>query len=345
MNGASRYAPGAPAAMDLGDNTNLWGPPPAALAALAALRPATVSRYPSTWGEPLKEAVAAALGVRPGQVITGCGSDQVLDAAIRTCAAPGSRLVFSTPTFSMIPAFAAINRLEAVAVPFRADWDIDPDRLLAARGAVTYLCAPNNPTGTAASRAAIEEVVARSAGTVIIDEAYAEYAGTSALDLAGISDRVLVTRTMSKAYGLAGLRVGFGIASEALVARIEDARGPYAVTAPSEAAAVAALTDGVAWMEARVAETQALRERFVAAMAGARLVWALPTQANFVLLATRDGAADTIRRLDAALRSRGVAARLLPALAGLGDALRVTIGPWELMTPVLETIAALEEET
>lgn len=345
MTAPLRYEPGPAAAVDLSDNTNLWGPAPAARAALERLGAGALSRYPTTWGEGLKAAVASYLPVPEAQVVTGCGSDDVLDAAIRAYAEPGARLVFSAPTFSMLPVFAAVNRLEAVAVPFRPDWDLDADRLVAAGGAVTFLCAPNNPTGTGISPAAIEAVVAGTKGLVIIDEAYAEYAGTSAVSLATAGSRVLVTRTMSKAFGLAGLRVGYGVGSPELVRRIEAARGPYKVTAPSEAAAVAALMQDVPWMQARVAETIALRERFLSAIAGARRVQALPSMANFVLLVPTAGEPAIIRRLDASLRTRGIAARLCPALPGIGDALRVTIGPWEMIGPVVEVVADLEAGT
>lgn len=340
MTAPLRYEPGPAAAVDLGDNTNLWGAPPAARAALAAASTPAISRYPSPYGDRLKAAAAGYLGVRPDQVVTGCGSDDVLDAAIRSAAEPGQRLVFSAPTFSMIPAFAGISRLKPVAVPFRADWDIDAERLVAAHGAVTYLCAPNNPTATGISREAIEFVVAQAKGLIIIDEAYAEYAGVSAIDLLERSDRVLVVRTLSKAFGLAGLRVGYAAGASALVERIEAARGPYKVSVASEAAAVAALTEDRDWMMARVAETLALRARLVAAVASSPDCVLLPSQANFVLAVPRPGSPGAIRALAERLRARDITGRFFPALPGIGDALRLTIGPWEMVTPVIEAMTA-----
>lgn len=338
MTASLRYEPGPAASVDLGDNTNLWGAPPAARGALAAASTAAISRYPSPYGDALKTAAAGYLGVRVDQVVTGCGSDDVLDAAIRSAAEPGQRLVFSSPTFSMIPAFAGINRLQPVPVPFRADWDIDPEALLAARGAVTYLCAPNNPTATGISRAAVEFVAERATGLVIIDEAYAEYAGVTALDLLERSDRVLVVRTLSKAFGLAGLRVGYAAGAPGLIERIEGARGPYKVSVASEAAAVAALNDDRGWVMARVAETLALRERFEAAVASAPDCSLLPSHANFVLAVPRPESPDAIRALADRLRARDVTGRFFPALPGIGDALRLTIGPWEMLAPVIEAM-------
>ncbi len=339
MTSTLRYEPGPTAAVDLGDNTNLWGTPPAARSALMAAAAGQASRYPSPYGERLQTAAADYLGVSPDQMVTGCGSDDVLDAAIRSAAEPGQRLAFCGPTFSMIPALASINRLEPVAIPFRPDWDIDPDRLVAARGAVTYICAPNNPTATGASRAAIEAVLDGTQGLVIVDEAYAEYAGNTVVDLLPRSDRLLVVRTLSKAFGLAGLRIGYAAGAPELARRIEGARGPFKVTSISEAVAVAALTEGRRWVTERVEETVAVRRRFEAVVAAIPGWELLPSQANFVLARPAPGATDTAVALDARLRAVGVAGRFFPALPGIGDAIRFTIGPWEMLAPVVEAMA------
>jgi histidinol-phosphate aminotransferase len=339
MTESLRYQSGPTAAVDLADNTNLWGAAPAARAALAAAANGPVSRYPSPYGERLKTAAAEYLGVRPDQVVTGCGSDDVLDAAIRTAALPGQRLAFSAPTFSMIPAFAASNRLEPFAIPILPSWDIDVERLIAAGAAVTYICSPNNPTATGVSRAAIELVVERAAGLVIVDEAYAEYAGATAVDLLARSDRLLVVRTLSKAFGLAGLRVGYAAGEPQWIQRIEAVRGPFKLTAPSEAAGAAALTEDLAWMEARVADTLSLRARFESEVARTVHWELLPSAANFVLARPAPGSPDTAAALDARLRARGVAGRLFPALPGIGDAIRFTIGPWAMIAPVVAEMA------
>jgi len=339
MTTSLRYDPGAPAPVDLGDNTNLWGTPPAARAALQRAAARGASRYPTAYGERLKDAAARYIGASPDQVVTGCGSDDVLDVAIRTAAAPGARLAFCAPTFSMIPIFGGINRLENVAIPFHREWDLDVDQLLAARAAVTFICAPNNPTATGVSRTAIEAVVDGAPGLVIIDEAYAEYSGTTAVDLLARSDRLLVTRTLSKAFGLAGLRVGYGIGSPGLIRQLEAARGPYKVTAISEAAAVAALTDDLAWVSERVVETLALRARFEAAVSGLTDWQLLPSRANFVLAVPSVESTDTVAALQARLLARGVSGRRIGDYPGGGGALRITIGPWEMMEPVLAAMA------
>ena len=331
----SLYA-GEPAAceIDLSDNTNLWGTPPAALRAIREMADAGVTRYPSAYALALKDAIAAYAGVDVSRIVTGCGSDDVLDSAIRALAEPGERLAFCAPTFAMIPLFARLNGVEPVAVPTTASWDIDPDALVATGARVIYVCSPNNPTGTIASRAALERLLERAPGVVIFDAAYAEFADDDLLDLATSSERVVVVRTMSKAFGLAGLRVGYAVAAPSVAIEVEKSRGPYKVSGVAERAAVAAFGDARGWVAGRVADARASRVWLTVAL-GTLGLTPLPSQANFVLVPVT-GASAVARRM----RERGVAVRAFEALPGIGDALRITAGP----APVMErALAALEE--
>jgi histidinol-phosphate aminotransferase len=331
----SLYA-GEPAAceIDLSDNTNLWGTPPAAIRALREMADAGMTRYPSAYALALKDAIAAYAGVDVSCVVTGCGSDDVLDSAIRALAEPGERLAFCAPTFAMIPLFARLNGVEPVAVPMTASWDIDPDALVATGARVIYVCSPNNPTGTSVSRGAVTRLLERAPGVVIFDAAYAEFADDDLLDLATSSDRVLVVRTMSKAFGLAGLRVGYAMAAPGIAIEVEKSRGPYKVSAAAERAAVAALGDARGWVCERVTDARGSRVWLTVAL-GTLGLTPLPSQANFVLVPV-NGAAAVAR----CMRERGVAVRAFEALPGIGDALRITAGP----APVMErALAALEE--
>ena len=132
-------------------------------------------------------------------------------------------------------------------------------------------------------RGAIERVLAAARGFVILDEAYAEFAGTSCLDLVAMNDRVLVVRTMSKAFGLAGLRVGYAVGAPALVAEVEKSRGPYKVSTVAERAAVASLTHDQGWVAERVEDARTSRERLAESLRALGLE-PLPSEANFVLV-------------------------------------------------------------
>ncbi len=335
------YDPGRqPVEIDLSDNTNLFGANPAALAAVAALSPDQLTRYPEVDAAGLRAEIAALHGVAPENVATGCGLDDVIDSALRAFCDPGDTLAYPDPTFGMVALFARMNAVRPLPVPLGPDLAPDPAALLAARGRVTYICQPNNPTGILWDRAALERFAARATGVVLIDEAYADFTEhPSAIDLATRSDRVLVLRTLSKAYGLAGLRIGYAIGPAPLIREVEKSRGPYKVTAAADAAARAILREGRDWVRDIVAQTVRNRERFASELErmGFR---ALPSAANFVLipLGASGGAPPTAAELTSALREQGIAVRAFPGLPGLGDSIRVTIGPWESMRRFLDAL-------
>ncbi|MDQ6828570.1 MAG: histidinol-phosphate aminotransferase family protein [Gemmatimonadota bacterium] len=325
------YAPDeTPCAIDLSDNTNLWGMPPAARIAIANAGPAV--RYPSAYCGELKRALSSHLGVDAAMIVTGCGSDDVLDSAMRALGNPGDTIAYPEPTFTMIPTIARVNRLVPVGIALRSDYTIDVDALLAERAQITYLCSPNNPTSTAIARADLERVVNAAAGIVIIDEAYAEFAGANCIDLLGTSDRLFITRTMSKAFGLAGLRIGYGVSSAVLATEVEKSRGPYKVNALAECAAVAVLRNGMSWVRDTVAESISVRARLTREF-GRRGFGVAPSAANFLFVPTADA-----REIARRLRTRGVAVRVFDALPTFGSALRITVGPWPAMDRLLAAL-------
>lgn len=322
-------------AIDLSDNTNLWGAPPSALRTLRATVEDSVTRYPAAYEPALREALANYAGVSPDMIVAGCGSDDVLDSAIRAFAEPGDVLCMPAPSFSMIPVFARTSGLLPVEVPLTARLDADDAAMLETRARITYLCSPNNPTGQGFSRESVERTVRGAAGLVIIDQAYSEFGGESFTDLVSADRPVLVTRTLSKAFGLAGLRVGYGIGSPDIVGEIMKARGPYKVNALGERAAIAALQNDRRWVADRVADVVANRTRFRQELAQRGLA-SLPSDANFVLLPVKDCAA-----VSRQLRRLGIGVRELPSLPGIGDALRIGIGPWDLMERCLDALGTV----
>jgi histidinol-phosphate aminotransferase len=320
--------------VDLSDNTNLWGAPPSALLALRESAEESVTRYPVAFEPALRQALADYAGVPADMIVAGCGSDDVLDSAIRAFGEPGDFLCLPAPSFSMISVFARTNGLIPIDVPLTARLDADTAAMLETGAQITYLCSPNNPTGGAFTREAVERVVRGTAGLVIIDQAYAEFGGEAFTDL--VSTRpVLVTRTLSKAFGLAGLRIGYGIGSPELVGEIMKARGPYKVNALAERAAIAVLKNDRGWVADRVTDVIANRTRFRKELA-LRGITSLRSEANFVLVPVKDCVADSQE-----LRRMGIAVRALPSLPGIGDALRIGIGPWDLMELCLDALGNL----
>ncbi|RKI11149.1 aminotransferase class I/II-fold pyridoxal phosphate-dependent enzyme [Corallococcus sp. AB030] len=328
------YSPAKkPCRVDLSDNTNLFGAPPSADRVLREEGFLRLARYPAGYAPDLKRAVATYAGVSVENVTTGCGSDDVIDCALRAFLEPGDAVAFPDPTFVMVPMYARLSALKPVPVPLRADHDLDVNGLLATGAKLIYVCTPNNPTGTVASRAAVERLVDSAPGVVLIDQAYVEFTrGGDFLDLARTRPNVLVTRTMSKAFGLAGLRVGWGVGAPSLVAEVEKARGPYKHTALGEAVAVAALTDDVPWMEACAAEAVENRERLRGALKALGLE-PLPSEGNFLLVPMPEA-----RRVGEALRERNVNVRVFEGLTGVGDALRIGCGPWPMVASALKAL-------
>jgi histidinol-phosphate aminotransferase len=324
-------------ALDLSDNTNLFGSSPAARRAVAGMQSDELTRYPAVFAESLRELLAERLGVKPGNIATGCGSDDVIDSTIRAFCEPGDSVAYPDPTFGMVPLFARMNAARPIAVPLGEDFALDPDALAAAHARITYLCRPNNPTGTLFEAGAVERIAARTAGIVLLDEAYADFAGEGMIQHAVASDRLIVLRTLSKAHGLAGLRVGFAVGPERLIREIEKSRGPYKITAAADTAARAVLGEDGAWVDSVVADVTRNRDRLAAELAALGMhTW--PSSANFLLV--RSPRPDVVA-LGAALREHGVAVRVFPALTVAGDCFRVTIGPWMAMDRFLTALQAV----
>jgi histidinol-phosphate aminotransferase len=334
--------------VDLSDNTNLWGPHPAALEVVRNAPPEVIARYPTVYATPLKEAVARRFGVGLENVTTGCGSDDLLDSSFRAAAFPPGLMSFPDPTFSMIEAFARMNGLESRPVPWETAMR-DPLTLLARDPDLVYICRPNNPTGRSPSGDWVRQLLdaaGPSGPLVVLDEAYADYAQEDLVDDAVSSHRLLVLRTFSKLYGLAGLRVGVGIGPAHLIQEVEKSRGPYKVSQVAEGAAAAAMDDNSGWARGIVKETIMNREKLRGELED-RGLRPLPSEANFLLVPVGPGGGGGLKegaiQIGSALKARGVAVRPFPRLPEIGDAIRVSIGPWALLERFLDAIDQLLE--
>jgi histidinol-phosphate aminotransferase len=347
------YSPGtAPCATDVSDTINLWGAPPAAVDAVRASTAETVAHYPALYNATLKAPIAEYAGVAPEEVVTGCGSDDVIDCALRAFAEQGGVVAHAAPTFSMVPVYARANGMEPVGVPLAGDdYAVDAEALLALDAAVIYLCTPNNPTATPVARETVRRVVAGARGLVIVDEAYAEYVLADPETRAEVftpeapgMGRVLALRTMSKAFGLAGLRVGYGVGDARVVREVEKARGPFKVTYPAERGALAALADADdarRWVAAHARAAVAQRARLTAGLRALGLAPA-PSAAHFVFVPV-PRAREVAERLraehDVGVRVFAGLPTAVPALAASGgEGLRVNAGPEPVQRRFLDAL-------
>ncbi|TMM45876.1 pyridoxal phosphate-dependent aminotransferase [Qipengyuania marisflavi] len=329
---------GGRALIKLSANENPLGCSAQARAALAET--GDPARYPDPDATALRAAIGALHGIDPARIVCGSGSGELLECAVQAYCGVGDEVVFSQFSFSLYPLLA--HRVGATIVAAEDDdFVASVDQLLACvteRTRAVMLDNPNNPAGTYLGREELARLHAGLPGNVllVVDQAYAEYVadgeGDGALELAAQHDNVLITRTFSKAYGLAAERIGWATGAPGLVDALNRLRGPFNVTAIGQRAGVAALEDQAFVTGSRDANNTE-RARFTAAIAalGNHGMRAVPSQANFVLVLFA-GALDAASAL-AALAEAGYAVRHLPG-QGLPDALRITIGTAEHMDDI-----------
>lgn len=338
------YVPGKAAGADgrplvkLSANENPLGSSALALAARsAAVEP---SRYPDPGSTDLREALGAIHAIDPLRIVLGTGSDELLNLAAQGYAGPGDEVLFTRFSFAVYD----IAARRCGAVPVEAadrDYGTDVDALLAAvteRTRVVFLANPNNPTGTYLPPAEVERLHAGLPAHVlfVLDQAYAEYLPQADSDhglaLAAAHNNVLVTRTFSKIFGLAGERIGWATGAPGLIDTLNRIRGPFNVTNSGQAMALAALAD-TGFIARSREHNQIERARFVTAIEalGNHGLRAVPSEANFVLVLF-EGAL-TAEAAYNGLAQRGYIVRWLPN-QGLGHALRITIGTAEQMDAI-----------
>ena len=319
------------------DGNEGLAPDPALLTRLAGADPEIIRRYPKP-GD-LEAALAERCGVAPEQVVATCGADDALDRACRAALAPGRQLVLPAPTFEMVGRYARLVGAEVIQVP----WPGGPyplDAVLAATGPDTGAVAvvsPNNPTGAVASAADLEALGAAVPHAVIlVDLAYGEFADE---DLTGVALRLpnaIVFRTLSKAWGLAGLRVGYALGPAPLIDWLRVTGNPYAVTGLSALLASWRLAEGQSAVDAFVGRVRHERRALgdLLARLGAE---PYPSQANFVLVRVADAVA-----LRDGLAAHGIAVRAWPGRADLRGLVRITCpgdsGDFDRLARTLEEV-------
>lgn len=316
----------------LNTNENPYPPSPAVLAALHAATAETIRLYPDPEARELRRLAAALYRVDPAQILVGNGSDELLALLLRATVDPGDRVAFPTPTYSLYETLVAVQGGETVCVPFGPDFVL-PEALARTRARVTFLCNPNSPSGTRASREMVERIVQAVDGLVVLDEAYVDFAAEHLMDLVGRYPNVVVLRTLSKSYSLAGLRIGLLVGRAELVHGLRTVKDSYNVNRLSLVAGEAALADQ-ATMRANVARVVTTRARLTEELA--RLGYeVLPSEANFVL-ARRRGVDQA--PIAVALAARDILVRHFGALP---DALRITVGADAEIDALLAALSSL----
>ncbi|MFF2921696.1 histidinol-phosphate transaminase [Streptomyces celluloflavus] len=339
LDGIPTYKPGRPAAADgpvsykLSSNENPYPPLPGVLESAVAAA-GSFNRYPDMACTGLMAELAEHFSVPVEHLATGTGSVGVAQQLIQATAGPGDEVMYAWRSFEAYPIITQVSGATSVQVPLTSDEVHDLDAMLAAitdRTRLIFVCNPNNPTGTVVRRAELESFLDRvpSDVLVVLDEAYREFNRDAevpdGIDLYRDRPNACVLRTFSKAYGLAGLRIGFAVAHEPVAAALRKTAVPFGVSQLAQEAAVASLRSEAALME-RVDALVVERARVLDALAGQG--WTLPeSHANFVWLRLGDRAAD----FAAACERAGVVVRPFA-----GEGVRVTIGESAAMDLFLE---------
>ena len=333
------YRQGKPAADDafkLSSNENPYEPIPEVLEAIAA---ASVNRYPDAAGTELRGILADRFGVGIGSVHLGAGSVSVLSQLIQAAAGPGDEVVYSWRSFEAYPGLVAVAGATGIQVPNAADGGHDLKAMAAAiteRTRVVIVCSPNNPTSTVVGEADFLDFMAAVPPTVLVllDEAYIEFVTEgSAVNgslLIGRYPNLVVLRTFSKAYGLAGLRIGYAVGPEYLLDAARSTTIPLSVTEPAQRAAIASLEHEAVLLE-RVSRLSLLRDRVWFALT--ELGWSVPRpHGNFVWLATGD---DTERAAEV-FAAHGIVTRPFHP-----EGIRISIGEEQSVDALLAAAAEL----
>jgi len=304
----------------LNTNENPFGPSPRVLQAIREIEPEALRRYPNPTADEFREAAAKLFDVTPDNIIAGNGSDDILTIATRTFIGPGGRLAYPDPTYSLYPVLAKLDDAEAVPVPWEKNYALPVDALLATKAHAIYLANPNAPTGTFIPPATIGALAGKFSGLVLVDEAYVDFADDHCVALVKEHRNVVVSRSLSKAYALAGLRFGFAIAQKDVIDEMMKVKDSYNCDAISVAAATAAILDQEharkSWEHVR-----AERSRMSDELNG--MGWdVIPSQANFILVNVPGGHA---REAYLGLKKQGILVRYFDK-PGLNDKIRITIG-------------------
>jgi len=321
----------------LNTNESPYPPSPKVYAALRkAINPA-LRLYPEPLSDSLRTAAAAVYGVSPASIIAGNGSDEILSMLLRCFVGPKDRVAFPVPTYSLYDTLVEIQDGESVRVEYPEDFSL-PEALAGQNGALTFLCNPNAPSGTLVSLAEIAKLAMTVAGILVVDEAYIDFAATeaaSSIPLIRQIPNLVVLRTFSKSFSLAGMRIGLGFGSEQIIAGMMKVKDSYNVNRLSMIAATAALQD-MAWMRRNVARIQRSRKKLSAALK--RLGYQVyPSHANFVLARKPE---ENLKPVYEELKRRKILVRYFDT-PGLQDCLRITIGTPKEVQALVNELASI----
>ncbi|MGE3818139.1 MAG: histidinol-phosphate transaminase [Isosphaeraceae bacterium] len=334
----SGYTPGEQprelSTIKLNTNENPYPPSPRALDAIRKAAGENLRRYPDPLGTAFRETAARLHGVTADMIMPGNGSDDVLTILTRAFVGPGGVVLSPTPSYILYRTLAEIQDARLIEFPFGPDWSIDPSAFTHPEARLAFLANPNSPSGTRLSPEQVGALAKRCACPLVVDEAYADFAETHCLGLIAEFPHVIVTRSFSKGYSLAGLRLGYAVARPEVIAGLVKVKDSYNCDTLSLAGGAAALEDQ-AHFRANRDRVRATRRRLTDALRS--LGFSCPeSQANFVWCEGRPDAP----AIHQALKDRQILVRLM-RYPGLPPGLRITVGTDAEVDRLLEELGKL----
>jgi histidinol-phosphate aminotransferase len=320
----------------LNTNENPYPPSPRAMEAIRSYQPEGLRRYPNPTADGFRDAVAALHGLTRAHVIAGNGSDEILTIVLRTYVGPGEVIAWPDPTYSLYPVLAEIADTRGVGVPWASSWRLPTEALLATGARAIFFANPNAPSGTVVSADEVRALARRFEGIVLVDEAYADFAESDCVGLLADCPNVVISRTLSKGYGLCGIRLGYALGAPEIVEQLLKVKDSYNCNALAIEAGRAALEDQ-AYSRKTWQDVKAERARLHTALS-ARGFSVIPSQANFLLAtvpAGRDAGA-----LYRGLKDVGILIRYFDK-PGLSDKLRISVGRPDENDALLEALHKL----
>ncbi len=320
----------------LNTNENPYAPSPKVLSALKDEINDRLRLYPDPVSTSAREKVAEVFGTRPERVMIGNGSDDLLTIITRSFVSKDDKVVYPYPTYLLYKTLSEIQNARECVIDFREDYTLT-EEILVKGAAVTFMCNPNSPSGTMMPVEKISEVAGKIDGIIVVDEAYADFADDNCMRLVDKHPNLIVLRTLSKSYSLAGMRLGFAVAQKELINGMMKVKDSYNVDRLSMTSAVAALDDQETFRQnvSRIIKT---REHLIGSLKELGF-FVYPSQANFVMIKCED--THEAKEIYRELRERKILVRYIDQ-PRLDDCLRITVGTDKEIEALLKELADIQ---
>ena len=325
-------------AFRMDNNANLLGPNPVAKKVFKEFAETDVNFYPTTYSDPLRTALAEFYRLEMDNFMVGNGSDEMLDVCFKALLQCGENVVTPYPTYALHSFFIKVNAGKMIQADLKEGFQLDPDAINRTDGKIVLLCTPNNPTANAFRMKDIREIIEGRDGPVIVDEAYGEFVKGSFIPLVNDYDNLIVTRTFSKAFGLAGMRVGYAASNKSLTQILLRAKTPLSLNLLSERVAIAALKD-TKFVKRTVQMVEKNRGPLSKGLKSLGFE-VFPSDANFILVRSPISS----EKLVSELAKKGILIRDFGKLRMLENCVRVTIGTTKMNARLLARLGEVLEE-